>query len=62
MATPKPRVIRVHDRPWDAAKAKAASQGRSLAAVINEFVEQYAGVESERRRERALVDAAPSED
>lgn len=58
MATPKARVIRVHDRTWDGAKARAARENRSLADVLNEFLEGYAEVESERRRPRALAEAA----
>jgi hypothetical protein len=57
VATPKARVIRVHDAAWDGSKARAEKEGRSLADVLNEFLESYAGVESERRRPRALASA-----
>ena len=53
MATPKARIVRVHDRTWDAAKARADSENTSLAARINEFLETYGGTESERRGVRA---------
>jgi hypothetical protein len=62
VATPKQRIIRVHDAPWEGSKVRAAREGRSLADVINEFLEGYAGVESERRRPRGVLvgpDAEP---
>lgn len=31
---------------WDAAKAKAASEGRSLSEVLREFLSGYAGEDS----------------
>lgn len=36
------RGIPVHDDLWKAAKDKAASEGRSLYAVIREFLQEYA--------------------
>lgn len=40
------RTIRVHDVVWDAAKARASSEGRSITAVLVAFLEDYSGVKT----------------
>lgn len=35
------RNIRVEDELWDAAKAKAATEGRNLSEVLREFLERW---------------------
>lgn len=37
----KLRNVGVSDELWQAAKAKAASEGRSLSEVIREFLAEY---------------------
>jgi len=37
------RTIRVNTQLWEAAKSKAASENRTLTAVIMEFLLDYAG-------------------
>jgi len=44
----KLRNIGVEQPLWDAAKAKAASEGRSLADAIREFLREYASVTTPR--------------
>jgi predicted DNA binding CopG/RHH family protein len=36
-----PRSIRVPNERWDAAKAKAAAEGRTITDVINEALQRY---------------------
>jgi Ribbon-helix-helix protein, copG family len=37
------RNFAVEDELWDAAKARAASEGRPLSEVIREFLREYVG-------------------
>ncbi|MEU7631805.1 hypothetical protein AB0C34_17720 [Nocardia sp. NPDC049220] len=54
--TPKQNV-RVPQELWDAAKAEAHLEGRSLADVINTDLNRY--VARRRRRERGVFDQPP---
>jgi hypothetical protein len=38
----KNRVVRVPDELWDAAQAKAKSEGKQLSTVIRRLLSQYA--------------------
>lgn len=52
------RNLRVHDLVWDASAARATGEGRTLSAVVVEFLEQYSGVTTPplpSRRGDALV-------
>lgn len=37
----KNRVIRVSDRVWDAAKAKADQKGETVSEAVRKFLERY---------------------
>lgn len=37
----KNRVIRVSDRVWDAAKAKADQKGEAVSEAVRKFLERY---------------------
>lgn len=37
----KLRNIRIPDELWDAARAKAASEGSDVSAVVREFLTEY---------------------
>lgn len=55
MVPPKPprmknRVIRVGDKVWDAAMAKAAEREESLGAVIREALVKYAQQDEDDQR------------
>ena len=50
------RNIRVPDDLWQAAKAEAAAEGRSLTDVILGDLHRYV---TRRRRERGVADAPP---
>jgi antitoxin component of RelBE/YafQ-DinJ toxin-antitoxin module len=37
----KNRVVRVSDRIWDAAKARADERGESISDAVRKFLERY---------------------
>lgn len=40
--TMKNRVVRVPDKTWDAAQAKAEQRGETVSAAVRRFLERYA--------------------
>ena len=48
------RNVRVPDPLWEAAKAEAREEGRTITDVINTALHQYV---TRRRRERGTVDS-----
>jgi predicted DNA-binding protein len=51
---PKPtpvRGIRVPAERWEAAKAKADREGRTISAVINDFLERYVQEDQDSQRD-----------
>lgn len=50
------RNVRVPDPIWDAAKEKAAAEGRSLSEVIVAFLTRYGSTPARRRAEQGEKD------
>jgi hypothetical protein len=45
------RTLRVEDEVWQPAKRRAADEGRTIGAVLREFLIQYGDAQPERSNE-----------